>query len=74
MFSFRDQSDTNWFFSCVFVFRFLSFVFLGLHLRHMEVSRLGVKLELQLLAYATATATWDPTYTTAHGNAGSLTH
>ena len=33
--------------------------FLGgwLHLRHMEVPRLGVELELQLPAYATATAT-----------------
>ena len=32
----------------------LSFLFfLGQHLRHMEVSRLGVKLELQLPAYAT---------------------
>ena len=30
--------------------------FLGLHLWHMEVSELGVKLELQLLTYATATA------------------
>ena len=29
---------------------FLSFVFLGLHLRHMEVLRLGVKLELLLPA------------------------
>ena len=38
-----------------------SFVcFLGLHLRHMEVPRLGVELELQLLTYATATATQDP--------------
>ena len=26
----------------------------------MEVARLGVKLELQLPAYATATAVWDP--------------
>ena len=26
----------------------------------MEIPRLGVKLELQLLAYATATAMWDP--------------
>ena len=33
--------------------------FLGLHLRHMQISRLGVKLELQLLAYAIGTATWD---------------
>ena len=27
---------------------------------HMEVPRLGVEFELQLLAYTTATATWDP--------------
>ena len=58
---------------------FLSFVFLGLHPQHMEVSRLGVLLELQLPAYTTATATPDPSHvcslhTTAHGNAGSLTH
>ena len=26
----------------------------------MEVPRLGVQLELQLLAYTVATATWDP--------------
>ena len=36
------------------------FCFLGMHLWHMEVPRLGVELELQLLAYATATATQDP--------------
>ena len=34
------------------------FVFLGPHPRHLEVSRLGVKLELQLPANTTATATW----------------
>ena len=34
-------------------------VFLGLHPCHMEVPRLGVKLELQLLVYTTATATPD---------------
>ena len=33
---------------------------LGLHLRHMEVLRLGVESELQLPAYTTATATQDP--------------
>ena len=32
------------------------FVFLGLLLQHMEVPRLGTELELQLLAYPTATA------------------
>ena len=35
------------------------FFFLGLGLWHMEFPRLGVKLELQLLAYITATPTWD---------------
>ena len=44
----------------------------------MEVLRLGVKLELQLSAYGTATATQIravlETYTTAHRNAKSLTH
>ena len=33
-------------------------VFLGLQVQHMEASRLGVNLELQLPA--TATAMWDP--------------
>ena len=31
----------------------------GLHSQHIEVPKLGVELELQLLAYTTATATWD---------------
>ena len=38
------------------------FVFLGLFLRHMEVPRLEVKLELQLPAYSTATAMQDPSH------------
>ena len=33
---------------CDFFFFFLSFVFLGLHLRHMEIPRLGVELKLWL--------------------------
>ena len=37
------------------------FVFLKwLHLQHMEVPRLEVKIELQLPVYTTATATSDP--------------
>ena len=36
------------------------FWFLGLHLQHMDVPRLGVVLELQLPAYTTATAAPDP--------------
>ena len=48
----------------VLFYIFLLFLkFLGPHLWHMEVPRLGVKWEQQLLAYATA-----------HGNIGSLTH
>ena len=42
------------FFWCVCLF-----CFLGLYLWHVEVPRLGVKLELQLLAYTTATAMQD---------------
>ena len=39
-----------------FFFFFFFLVFLGPHLQHMEVPRLGVEVELQLPAYATATA------------------
>ena len=39
---------------------YLFFWLLGLYSRHMEVPRLGVESELQLPAYATATATPDP--------------
>ena len=35
-------------------------VFLGPHAWHMEDPRVGVESELQMLAYTTATATWDP--------------
>ena len=48
---------TQVFYFC-FCFRF--FAFLGLHKQHVEVPRLGVKSELQLLAYAIATAVPDP--------------
>ena len=40
-------------------FLYFSFCFLGIHL-YMEVPRLEVKSELQLLVYITATATPDP--------------
>ena len=39
---------------CIVFFFFFLF-FLGPHLQHMEIPRLGVELELQLLACATAT-------------------
>ena len=42
-----------------FVYLFI-FFFLEPHLRHMDVPRVGVKLELQLPATATATATAMP--------------
>ena len=42
---------------------FLFFTFLGPHLLHMEVLRLGVELELQLPTYTTAMATLDPSHT-----------
>ena len=42
-----------------FILFYFIFCFLGPHLRHMEVPRLGVKSDLQLPAYATATATQD---------------
>ena len=44
------QKPPSFFFLC----------FLGQHPWHMEVLRLGVKSDLQLQAYATATAMWDP--------------
>ena len=42
------------------LFFFFFLVFSGPHLRHIEVPRPGVELELQLLAYTTATAKQDP--------------
>ena len=43
-----------------FFFLSLFLVFLGPCLWHMEVPRLGVELELQLLTYTTAAAMLDP--------------
>ena len=70
------------FFIIILIFMYL-FIYLFILLfraapQHMEVPRLGIELKLQPLASTTATALWDlsltVTYTTAHGNAGSLTH
>ena len=54
----------NFFFwSPLFFFLFWSFcLFQGRFLRHVEVPRPGVELELQLLAYTRATATRDPSH------------
>ena len=43
---------------CIYLFIYL-FSFLGLNPQHREAPRLGVELELQLLAYTTATAIQD---------------
>ena len=50
------------------------FFFSGLHRRYMGVIRLGVKSELQLLAYTTATETPDLSHVcdSHHCNAGSF--
>ena len=42
-----------------FILFYLFCFFLGLHLGHVEVPRLGVESDLQLLAYATITETPD---------------
>ena len=47
----------------LFILFYFILWFLGLHWRHTEVPRLGVKSELQLQAYTTATATQDPSCT-----------
>ena len=60
-----------------FVATVLSYLFIYLFFRAdpmaYRVPRLGAEEELQLPAYATATAV-SAMHTTAHGNAGSLTH
>ena len=53
----NSLSEHQSFFKIIFIF------FLGPHPQHMEVSRLGVKLEPQLLAYTIATATPDLRHT-----------
>ena len=50
IFSLSLSLSLSFFFFCLF---------LGLHLQHMEVLRLGVESGMQLPAYATATATQD---------------
>ena len=56
----EESSLANtFFFLFFFFFCLLSFVFLGLGPWHMKVPRVGVELELQTLAYTTATAAPD---------------
>ena len=44
----------------IYIYTINILVFLGLNPCHMQVPRLGVKSELQLPVYNTATTTWDP--------------
>ena len=55
-----SQSTVQQYSLCAYSFFFFFFSFLGPHPWHMGVPRLGVKSELQLLVYTTATATPDP--------------
>ena len=75
-----DNTQSDQIFFLIFIYLFC---FLGLQVWHMEAPRLGVKWDLQLPAYATATAVPDPSHvcnlqlTTynlqAHSNPGFLT-
>ena len=60
-------------FCLFFLLLLLLLLFLGPLPWHMEVPMLGVKSELQLPAYTTATATQDPSHicNLHHSNAGS---
>ena len=56
------QSSTICFHIALQCFLFVCFLLFRATPAELEVSQLGVKLELQLLAYATATAMQDPRY------------
>ena len=49
------RKETNF-----WLFIYYYYYFLGPHLQHMEVPRLGIESELELPAYTTATAMPDP--------------
>ena len=53
-----------WFLGVFFLF--VCFFFLGMHLQHMEVSRLGLESEIQLPATATATCICDLHHSSQH--------
>ena len=46
----------------ILIYYYFIICFLGLQVCHMEVPRLGIELELQLPAYATAAATTNPSH------------
>ena len=74
----RAQPPGVLFFVFCFFFIFFFFCFLGPHLRHMDVPRLEVQLEIQLPASPQPRQGQIPaasgTYTAAHSNTRSLTH
>ena len=75
IFSFLESvfKAEEFYFAVFFYFLFFIFCFLGPHLWHVEVPKLGVRFELQLTAYTTAIWAKSATYTTAHDSARSLT-
>ena len=56
---YRNCTPRYLFYIPVIYFILLFIYFLWLHLQHLGIPRLGVKLELQLLAYAIAVGTQD---------------
>ena len=63
MFLISELADLGYVYIYIYIYIYiLSFVFLGSHLGHMEIPRLGVQLEPQLLAYTTAIAMKDPSH------------
>ena len=52
--------NTSPIYTYIYIHTHRYFLYLGLHPWHMEVPRLGVSSELQLLACSTATVTQDP--------------
>ena len=46
----------------LYIYLFIYLFILGLHLKHMEVPRLGIESQMKMPAYATATATPDPSH------------
>ena len=54
--SYKMYNEIVFCFACLFIYIF----FLGPHLWHMEIPRVGVESNLQLPSFGTATATPDP--------------
>ena len=76
--TYQNLLDHDLLISLVFFYFILFFVFLGPHLQHMEVPRLGVKWSCSCRPTPQPQQYWiraeSMTYTSAHSNAGPLTH